>query len=161
MLDGPGGIERIRAMVRLGIALRAAGETRRAHDTLSEAYDLADGCGAVRLAALAERNLATIGSRARGAQSDGPSPLTAGEMRVTDLVLRGMSNLQVANELSISKRTVDTHLARIYRKLGIHTRAELAEVVRRLREHPAEPRPAPGHGHVHGPDQEEWPDQDA
>ncbi|WP_328854914.1 AAA family ATPase [Microbispora hainanensis] len=161
VLDGPGGIERIRAMVRLGIALRAAGETRRAHDTLSEAYDLADGCGAVRLAALAERNLATIGSRARGAQSDGPSPLTAGEMRVTDLVLRGMSNLQVANELSISKRTVDTHLARIYRKLGIHTRAELAEVVRRLREHPAEPRPAPGHGHVHGPDQEEWPDQDA
>ncbi|MFF4127711.1 ATP-binding protein [Microbispora rosea] len=165
VLDGPGGIERIRAMVRLGIALRAAGDTRRAHDTLSEAYDLADGCGAVRLATLAERNLATIGSRARGGQADGPSPLTAGERRVTDLVLRGMSNLQVATELSISKRTVDTHLARIYRKLGIHTRAELAEVVRRLGERPAETRPRAGEEERRGQEErhgrEEWHGQEA
>ncbi|WP_169984303.1 AAA family ATPase [Microbispora sp. H10836] len=135
VLDGAeGGMERLRAMVRMGIALQAAGDARRAHDTLSEAYALADGRGAVRLAALAERSLAGTGGRPRGGHAGGPSPLTAGEMRVTDLVLRGLSNLQVATELSISKRTVDTHLARIYRKLGIHTRAELAEIVKRLRE---------------------------
>ncbi|KAB8181121.1 helix-turn-helix transcriptional regulator [Microbispora catharanthi] len=151
VLDGPGGaMERIRAMLRLGIALQAAGESRRAHDTLNEAYVLADGCGAVRLAALAERNLATIGGRARGGQADGPSPLTAGEMRVTELVLRGMSNLQVATELSISKRTVDTHLARIYRKLGIHTRAELAEIIKRLGDHQAGIGPLPGQEEWHG-----------
>lgn len=141
-LDGPGGgLDRIRAMVRLGIAYQTAGETRQAHDTLSEAYVLADGCGAVRLAALAERNLATAGGRSRGGQTGGVSPLTAGERRVTELVLRGMSNLQVATELSISKRTVDTHLARIYRKLGIHTRAELAEIIRALGAQDAPPRP--------------------
>jgi DNA-binding CsgD family transcriptional regulator len=36
----------------------------------------------------------------------------------------------VATTLSISKRTVDTHLARIYRKLGIHTRADLSQALR-------------------------------
>ncbi|WP_283244446.1 AAA family ATPase [Microbispora sp. H11081] len=145
VLDGTeGGIERVRAMVRLGVALRASGDARRAHDTLSEAHALADGRGAVRLAALAERNLAGVGGRPRGGPAGGPSPLTAGEMRVTDLVLRGMSNLQVATELSISKRTVDTHLARIYRKLGIHTRAELAETINRLRERQTETRRWPG-----------------
>ncbi|MEN3534371.1 AAA family ATPase [Microbispora sp. ZYX-F-249] len=145
VLDGPeGGVERLRAMVRMGIALQAAGDARRAHDTLSEAYALADGRGAVRLAALAERNLAGAGGRPRVGHPGGPSPLTAGEIRVTDLVLRGMSNLQVATELSISKRTVDTHLARIYRKLGIHTRAELAETIKRLRERPTGTGRLPG-----------------
>jgi DNA-binding CsgD family transcriptional regulator len=172
-------LELIRATVRLGIAWRLVGDTSQAHDTLSHAYALAADSGAVRLAALAERNLAALdgspstsssttmntpnasvtaspgtflnasgdaspNGRSRGPAIDGRPPLTAGELRVTELVLQGMSNLQVATALSISKRTVDTHLARIYRKLGIHTRAELADIIQRTGDDPADPAgPAP------------------
>jgi DNA-binding CsgD family transcriptional regulator len=65
---------------------------------------------------------------------DGEKPvrLTAGERRVIDLVLQGLSNLMVAERLVLSKRTVDTHLGRVYRKLGICGRPELAAAVERL-----------------------------
>ncbi|MEV6791456.1 AAA family ATPase [Streptomyces sp. NPDC051320] len=58
--------------------------------------------------------------------------LTASERRVTDLVLTGLSNLEVAERLFLSKRTVDTHLGRIYRKLGIRGRPELGEALKEL-----------------------------
>ncbi|WP_261719011.1 LuxR family transcriptional regulator [Streptomyces sp. FZ201] len=52
--------------------------------------------------------------------------LTPAEQRVVELVLRGHSSLEVSERLFLSKRTVDTHLGRVYRKLGIHSRHELA-----------------------------------
>lgn len=56
-----------------------------------------------------------------------PAPrLTSGERRVVELVRRGLSNHAVAEELCLSKRTVDTHLGRVYRKLGIRGRIDLA-----------------------------------
>ncbi len=61
-----------------------------------------------------------------------PVRLTAGERRVVALVLEGLSNLMVAERLVLSKRTVDTHLGRVYRKLGISGRPELAAAVRQL-----------------------------
>jgi len=64
-----------------------------------------------------------------------PRPrLTAGERRVIDLVRQGMSNHAVAEELCLSKRTVDTHLGRVYRKLGIRGRIELAAALDALAE---------------------------
>jgi len=70
--------------------------------------------------------------RDAGMDAKKPVRLTAGEMRVIELVLQGMSNLMVADRLVLSKRTVDTHLGRVYRKLGISGRAELAAAVERL-----------------------------
>lgn len=58
--------------------------------------------------------------------------LSPAERRVTDLVLMNLSNLEVAERLCLSKRTVDTHLGRIYRKLGIVGRPELAAAVEGL-----------------------------
>ncbi|MFF3217093.1 AAA family ATPase [Streptomyces sp. NPDC002886] len=55
--------------------------------------------------------------------------LSPAEQRVAELVVRGSSSLQVAEKLFLSKRTVDTHLGRIYRKLGIHSRHELAGAI--------------------------------
>lgn len=55
--------------------------------------------------------------------------LSRAEQRVVDLVLEGHSNAGVADMLYLSKRTVDTHLGRIYRKLGINSRAQLALAV--------------------------------
>ena len=48
------------------------------------------------------------------------------EQAVSQLVARGLSNREVAAELYVSTKTVQYHLTRIYAKLGIRSRAELA-----------------------------------
>ncbi|WP_037605771.1 AAA family ATPase [Streptacidiphilus rugosus] len=67
-----------------------------------------------------------------GRTAAAPVRLTPSERRVTELVLQGLSNLEVAERLCLSKRTVDTHLGRIYRKLAIKGRPELAAAVKTL-----------------------------
>ena len=61
---------------------------------------------------------------AEGADSRWAS-LTDAELRVTSRVSRGISNRRIAEELSVSRHTVDAHLKHIYLKLGIHSRVEL------------------------------------
>jgi DNA-binding CsgD family transcriptional regulator len=58
--------------------------------------------------------------------------LTAGERRVAELAASGMTNRDVAAALFISPKTVDVHLTRIYRKLAVHTRAELVRRIDQL-----------------------------
>ena len=52
--------------------------------------------------------------------------LTRGERRVAELVAAGLSNKQVAGQLYLSDRTVEAHLSRVYAKLGVASRAQLA-----------------------------------
>lgn len=52
--------------------------------------------------------------------------LTPSESKVADLVANGLSNQEVADTLVISRYTVETHLKRVYAKLGVRSRAELA-----------------------------------
>jgi DNA-binding NarL/FixJ family response regulator len=58
-----------------------------------------------------------------------PDELTAQEVRVAEAVARGATNKQVAAELFLSPKTIEFHLGRVYRKLGIHSRTELATLV--------------------------------
>jgi DNA-binding CsgD family transcriptional regulator len=51
--------------------------------------------------------------------------LTHGELRVVSLVAQGMSNRSIADELYLSRHTIDAHLKHIYLKLDIHSRVEL------------------------------------
>ncbi len=105
------------------------GELRR---VLAATVALAQAGGDDRAAVRAADQVARLGS----GRSDLPAAggehnrLTASESRVTDLVLQGMSNQEVADTLCLSRRTVDTHLGRIYRKLGIRSRGELAAALR-------------------------------
>jgi predicted ATPase/DNA-binding SARP family transcriptional activator/DNA-binding CsgD family transcriptional regulator len=55
-----------------------------------------------------------------------PATLTRREEEVASLVVQGMTNRRVAGELSISEHTAATHVRRIFKKLGLHSRAELA-----------------------------------
>ena len=55
--------------------------------------------------------------------------LTAGELRVARLVAHGASNREVADWLSLSAKTVEAHLSRIYRKLGVPSRAGVAYLI--------------------------------
>ncbi len=52
-----------------------------------------------------------------------PAGLTSREVEVLELVAAGMTNAQIAKELSVSPRTVETHLTSIYHKLGVSSRA--------------------------------------
>ena len=58
--------------------------------------------------------------------------LTRREREVATLAARGMSDRDIAATLFISVRTVESHLATCYRKLGVSSRAEAAEVARRM-----------------------------
>jgi DNA-binding CsgD family transcriptional regulator len=69
----------------------------------------------------ARAELARIGGRA----SSG-SALTASERRLAEFVAEGRSNKEVAAAMFVTPKTVETKLSRIYAKLGIHSRAELA-----------------------------------
>ena len=62
----------------------------------------------------------------RAAAARTGNELTATEQRVADLIAGGATNREAAAALFVSVRTVETHVAAIYRKLGVRTRAELA-----------------------------------
>lgn len=79
-----------------------------------------------------ERLGAALWARAAGSRrATAPPPfdvLTAQERRVAQLVATGASNRDVADALCLSTRTVESHLASVYRKLGLHRRAQLASL---------------------------------
>lgn len=76
--------------------------------------------------------LAGKGRGARKRPSVGWASLTPVELDVVKLAARGLTNPQIGEKLFISRRTVQTHLARVFRKVGVASRAELAaEAVRR------------------------------
>lgn len=64
--------------------------------------------------------------RAAGPRGAAPSPLTPQERRVAAAVVTGASNREVAAELFLSPKTIEFHLGQIYRKLGVHSRTQLA-----------------------------------
>ena len=67
-----------------------------------------------------ERELPRVAAARSGTE------LTATEQRVADLIAAGATNRDAAAALFVSVRTIETHVASIYRKLGVRTRAELA-----------------------------------
>jgi DNA-binding CsgD family transcriptional regulator len=93
-------------------------------------------CGAVRWASRARLALGDdAGSVERASTRDAhaslPEALTDAELRVAVAVARGRSNREVGDELFLSPRTIDAHLRRIYARLGIRSRAQLAVLVDR------------------------------
>jgi DNA-binding CsgD family transcriptional regulator len=67
----------------------------------------------------------------RGRPAAGWGSLTPTELQVVDLVVAGLSNPQIAEQLFMSRGTVKAHLGHVYAKLAVSTRAELAAVAAR------------------------------
>lgn len=130
LLAGPDHrLEYARALVRLGTAHHNIGSKQAAREVFGRARKVARECGAARLAQEAGARTRRPRPPTRGTDAPGTAVMTNQELRVAELVAAGLSNLEVANALLISKRTVDTHLVHMYRKLGIRSRRQLIDIL--------------------------------
>jgi DNA-binding CsgD family transcriptional regulator len=113
--------ERARTLVVKGIVERRSGRRTSAKASLQEAVGEFTRMGARVWAERAAAELRRIPIR----RGTGKNRLTPTEETVAELVARGQTNRQVARALSISEKTVEAHLTRIYRKFGVSSRAGL------------------------------------
>ena len=122
-------VELARALADYGAALRRAGQRTRARESLERALDLAHYCGARRIAAWARGELVAVGAKPRREAITGRDALTVGELRVARLAMEGRTNREIAQSLFITTKTASAHLSRVYRKLGVSRRSELAKAL--------------------------------
>jgi DNA-binding CsgD family transcriptional regulator len=132
--DAPSRLELARASIELGSALRRARRRSEARERLTLGADLAHRCGADALAARARAELVALGARPRRAAFSGVGALTASELRVAQLAADGMTNRAIAQQITVSVKTVAGQLTAVYRKLDIHDRSALAAAMRQAAE---------------------------
>jgi DNA-binding NarL/FixJ family response regulator len=114
-------LERGRTLLCLGTVRRQAQRKRSAGEALEQALAIFEALGARLWAEKARAELKRIGGRPRPSNE-----LTATERRVAELAARDRSNKEIAAELFMGVSTVEAHLSRVYRKLGIRSRTGLA-----------------------------------
>ena len=110
-----------RTQLAYGTALRRSRQRGSARDVLESAAGTFDAIGARVWAGRARAELARLGGRPPSSGT-----LTTTERRVAELVAQGLQTKQVAAALFVSPKTVEGHLTRIYGKLDVHSRTELA-----------------------------------
>jgi predicted ATPase/DNA-binding CsgD family transcriptional regulator len=140
-LDSAAAGDEIGAVIDAGIsrvvggrALAVAGDEDRAVAELERAAAAFAAFGAERYWAESERELRRLGHTvyrrsAKGRTEDGLASLTERELELARLVVDRKTNPQIAAELFLSQKTVETHLRNIFRKLGVANRVELAKAV--------------------------------
>lgn len=121
-------LKRAHSLVELGSALRRTGRRTDAREPLAEAMDIATRCGAAPLLERATTELTATGARPRSTARTGVEALTASEVRVARLAATGLRNADIARELFVQPTTVEKHLASVFRKLGIESRADLPDL---------------------------------
>lgn len=136
---GPRPLPSAKALEDAADALARDGHVDAARQHFLDARRTYEELGAVREThrLLARMRAAGLHAGARGPRrrpAHGWDSLTATERRVSELVAQGLSNPQIGERLFVSRRTVQTHVSNVFRKLSLASRAELAaEVVRRQR----------------------------
>ena len=110
-----------RSLLALGIVQRRAQKKHAARQTLDQAVAVFEELGAKPWAKRARRELGRIGGRKAAGEG-----LSTTETEIVDLVVAGHSNKEVAQALHLSPKTVEWNLSKVYRKLGVHSRTELA-----------------------------------
>lgn len=118
--------DRARTELCFGERLRRDGRRAQARAHLQTALATFDRLGAAPWAERARRELAATGIRARRRVPETRDQLTAQELQVALLVAAGATNREAAAQLYVSPKTIETHLSRVYRKLGVRSRTELA-----------------------------------
>ena len=128
------GIRRLALPFEEARTLLAAGEVHRrarhkhiAASFLREALHIFERLGAPLWATRAESELDRVGMR--GPRSESGQGLTTAERHVADLAVAGRTNNEIAAELFMGLRTVEAHLSRVYRKVGVRSRTGLSRVL--------------------------------
>jgi DNA-binding CsgD family transcriptional regulator len=112
--------ERARTLLVIGQLHRRLRHKRDAGVALAEARDVFERLRSHRFVQFADAELARLGLRPRK-----PNELTATERRVAELAAQGLTTRQVADAAFLSPKTVEANLTRVYRKIGVKSRAEL------------------------------------
>ena len=121
-----------RTLLCQGEVLRRARHLLEARKVLREAHRIFEGLGARPWADWVARELVASGARRRAPVQDafvGLDALTPQELQIARAVAGGKNNGEVSAALFVSRKTVEAHLTRIYRKLGIHSRVELTRAL--------------------------------
>jgi len=115
-----------RTLLEKGSIERRAKRKAAAKRTLEQALAILEPLDAQVWISCTRDELSRIGLR-KAKSSDG---LTPAQTRVAELVASGLSNPEVARQLHMSLRTVESHLSRVYREHGVKSRAQLAAALR-------------------------------
>jgi DNA-binding CsgD family transcriptional regulator len=118
-----------RVLAGHGAALRRAGHLTEARVQLAAALDLTDRLGMTRLRERVVVDLHAAGGRIRRTRTTGAEALTDSQRAVAVRAAQGLTNRRIAGEMYVSVKTVETHLAAAYRKLGVASRRELPAVL--------------------------------
>ena len=127
---------RARVQALHGVTLAAVGKSREAIAELEAAETALFACGSFRESDAAARELRRLGRRVTRRtrpheRGTGLAALSPREREVADQVAAGKTNRNVAETLFLSEKTIETHLARIYDKLGVRSRTALTAIVTR------------------------------
>ncbi|GAB3008408.1 helix-turn-helix transcriptional regulator [Saccharothrix stipae] len=122
--------EKARSQLALGVVEGAVGAVEGAVvPELLDAYAVFQRLGAHGLRRQAGGRLRELGAKVPRARAKAPGVLTAAEENVARLVQQGMRNRDIAAALHYSPRTIEVYLSRVYVKLGVSSRLELARVL--------------------------------
>jgi DNA-binding CsgD family transcriptional regulator len=131
------GVQAGLARTLAGRALAAAGDAEGAREQLHRAASELHACGARRYRDAAELELGRLGvrkprrSRPGSADGDGVASLTERELQVARLIVDRRTNAEIAAELFLSRKTVETHIRNLFHKLGVASRVDVARAVER------------------------------
>jgi DNA-binding CsgD family transcriptional regulator len=132
-------VDAARTRLLAGRALVASGSTTAGEHEIARAHRELVDRGAARLADQAARELRSLGrtvsqrSKPR-ATASGVESLSDRELDVAERVAQGYTNREIAHQLFVSPKTVEAHLARVYGKLGVKSRAAMVAVLTRSQE---------------------------
>ena len=121
--------ELARAHLLYGEWLRRANRRVDARVQLRAAYDQLTSIGMEAFAERAARELQATGETVRKRRAETRDDLTSQERQIAQLARDGLSNPEIGARLFLSPRTVEWHLRKVFAKLGIHSRRELAKAL--------------------------------
>ena len=121
--------ERARTLLAIGVVQRRSRRRARSREALEEAAREFERMGAHVWAERAGEEIARLGSW----KSQPVGELTAAERRVVEAAMDGLSNKEIAATLFVTTHTVEIHLSKAYKKLGIRSRSQLARALQTLK----------------------------
>jgi len=137
--------DRGRTELCYGERLRRLNRRKEARPHLRAAIDLFDALAAAPWAERARTELRATGEQVPRRAPTAPDQLTPQEMQIALAVAEGKTNRQAGAALFLSPKTIDFHLGRVYRKLDIHSRAELIRLFARDETNPSRAAARPYH----------------